>query len=296
MQRRDFLRAAGAALAGEFLGLRGRPAPAGRPPADTVLSPADAVRIDERLWFGRARGWPGQPCGAIAGAYGLSFLGLPYLPDSLDDTGAERLIVNLHGFDCVTLVETCLALARTVRAGGWDASDYARELERIRYRGGRRDGYPSRLHYFEDWLEDNAARGNLRLLAVPPDGEPLIKTIDYMTTHREQYPVLAHDDAAYAALQATEAELNGRARFYIPKERAAGAAPNLQTGDVLAFTTTTPGLLIGHTGLAYRRPDGAMHVLHAPNVGYPVMLSAQPLDAYLAAVPHLTGFMAGRPQ
>jgi hypothetical protein len=203
----------------------------------------------------RARQAPARTAARSPGPSASSFLGLPYLPNSLDDSGAERLIINLQGRLRYAPGNPPGARARGARAR--DVNHYAREAERIRYRGGRRDGYPSRLHYFEDWLEDKAARGNLRLLSVPPDGEPLIKTIDYMTAHREQYPVLARDDAAYAALRATEAELNDRARFFVPQERAAAMAPNLQTGDVLAFTTTTPGLLIAHTGLAYRRPGGA---------------------------------------
>ncbi|HPN47811.1 MAG TPA: DUF1460 domain-containing protein, partial [Bacteroidales bacterium] len=41
------------------------------------------------------------------------FMGSPYITGSLEAPGEERLQVNLRAFDCLTLVETVLALNET---------------------------------------------------------------------------------------------------------------------------------------------------------------------------------------
>ena len=50
-------------------------------------------------------------------------------------------------------------------------------ITRIRYRGGRLAGYPSRLHYFTDWLLDNERRGLIEIITADlggsVDSEPI---------------------------------------------------------------------------------------------------------------------------
>ena len=70
----------------------------------------------------------------------------------------------LTGFDCVTLVESSLAIARAAAVPRARWSAFTHEIERMRYRGGVRAGYVSRLHYFSEWIADNARRGLLREL------------------------------------------------------------------------------------------------------------------------------------
>ena len=40
--------------------------------------------------------------------------------------------------------------------------DFIKNLETIRYRNGVLDGYPSRLHYFTDWIRNNEQKGLVR--------------------------------------------------------------------------------------------------------------------------------------
>jgi hypothetical protein len=47
-----------------------------------------------------------------------TFVGTPYEPGTLELPGPERLVVNLRTFDCVTLVEHALVLARLITRGG----------------------------------------------------------------------------------------------------------------------------------------------------------------------------------
>ena len=73
---------------------------------------------------------------------------------------AEPLTLSLTRFDCVTLVESCLAIGGSAGEAGpptWEG--LGRAVERMRYRGGERRGYGSRLHYFSEWIaEGRAAR------------------------------------------------------------------------------------------------------------------------------------------
>lgn len=297
MNRRTFLRRLGLTAAALAWPTLGPSAVAAGPaiPADWVVAEEDIDDIAARLRAGRVAGWHTLPFGAAVAAYAHSLLGTPYLAHSLDDTGAERLMINLHGLDCLTLTETSLALARTLRIGGRGVHQYAQQLTFIRYRDGRRSGYPSRLHYFEDWLEDNAARTHLQMLSADLGGEVLAKAERWMSTHRDDYPVLARDDTALAAIVAQEEQINARQRYYVPKERIAEAADRIQTGDILGLTTTRADLIIGHVGLAYRTGDGVLRLLHEPNVGYSAMLSDAPLAGYLMSLPQFTGAMIARP-
>ena len=43
--------------------------------------------------------------------FGKKFLGLPYVAHTLELGDTEHLIVNLHGLDCTTFVETVVALS-----------------------------------------------------------------------------------------------------------------------------------------------------------------------------------------
>ena len=297
MNRRTFLRRLGMAAAALAWPALAPASLAAGPsiPADWIVAEEDIESIAARLRGGRTSGWHTLPFGASVAAYAHSFLGTPYLAHSLDDTGAERLMINLQGLDCLTLTETSLALARTLRIGGRGVHQYAQQLTFIRDRGGHRAGYPSRLHYFEDWLEDNAARTHLQLLSADLGGEVLAKAERWMSTHRDDYPVLARDDAALAAIAAQEEQINARQRYYVPKERIAEAADRIESGDILGLTTARADLIVGHVGLAYRTDDGVLRLLHEPNVGYSAMFSDGPLADYLMSLPQFTGAMIARP-
>ena len=55
-------------------------------------------------------------------------------------------------------------VADDVAAPTWER--FGREIERMRYRGGTRAGYTSRLHYFSEWIADGEKRGLVRDLGA----------------------------------------------------------------------------------------------------------------------------------
>lgn len=226
------------------------------------------------------------------------FLGKPYVAGSLnvnsDPSEPETLVCRLDAFDCVTLVEVSVALARTHGREGRDWKIFQSELESLRYRGGQRRGYASRLHYFSDWLRDNAARGVVQDLTPALGGLLDTRPLNFMTSHRSAYRQLAHEQV-WRDVRKTEEALSRLPRPVIPKNRLADAIPLIQSGDILAFTTGVQGLDVAHVGLAVRLDDGNLHVLHAPEKGQNVQITRQPLVPYTQSVAGHTGLMVARP-
>jgi hypothetical protein len=233
------------------------------------------------------------PPGEIMARAGRRFVGEPYVPRTLDPPGPERLIVNLRTFDCVTYVESMLALARVIRAGESDFATFVRELRRIRYRDAIGATYPDRLHYFSEWIAANDARGLVDDI-TPELGARLDSSrVDFMSTHVDAYWQLA-DSTFLRAIRDTEVRLSAQPRPWIPETRIAAVADRIRNGDVIAATSTVPGLDIAHTGLALWI-DGRLHLMHAPLVGSIVEISEVPLAERIVRIEGQDGIMVARP-
>jgi hypothetical protein len=247
---------------------------------------------------------PNVPLGRAAVRIGELARGTPYEAYTLeaylraggDATRAEPLTLWLTRFDCVSLVESSLAVARAARASTstptWD--DFGREIERMRYRVGTRASYASRLHYFSEWISDGARRGLLRDIAPELGAENDTRPLRFMTEHRKSYVALA-DDRVFQQIAAMERSLDDKPRHVIPTARIAQVLHRIQTGDVLGFATSIPGLDVTHSAFAYRDPSGVLRVLHAPLSGGAVEVSHYELPDYVAAIKHSTGILLARP-
>jgi hypothetical protein len=246
-------------------------------------------------------GWDTLPMGESMVQLGLSFVGTEYAPGTLEVAGEEDVVVNLQQMDCVTLVENTLALARFIRMAEPDVlqSDlrtrglYRSLLEEIRYRAGRVDGYPSRLHYFSDWIRDNQVRGLVREITLDLGGEPDVEAIDYMSTHPDAYRQMA-DPFNLTAMKQVEFELSSVPRYKLLEENIPAVASRIENGDIIAATSTVDGLDIAHTGLAYWK-GGALHLLHAPLVGEAVEVSRLPLSERMLRLDTQDGIRVVRP-
>lgn len=267
----------------------------GTEPAAIVVDeePQDSVIAEQRLAWARQEGLDSLPIGELAARIGRTFVGAPYVPGTLEAEGAERLIVNLRTFDCVTFVENSLALARTAKlGGGYDT--FKRELLRIRYRDGKLNGYPSRLHYFSDWIANNEAKGIVRNITRELGGVEDRETIRFMSTNAEKYRQLA-DTAVLREIRETEERVSQSPRYYIPEDRIAPVASRIRNGDVIAATSALEGLDIVHTGLALW-VDDKLHLMHAPLVGKNVEISELPLAERITGIKTQDGIMVARPE
>jgi hypothetical protein len=268
-------------------------------------SPEDARRL--LSWVGtlRAEGLHGDavPLGAAVARAGELALGTPYeafvLEEYLRDGGnpveTEPLRLDLTRFDCVSLVESCLAIARLARAPGdptW--TGFAREVERMRYRGGVRHGYASRLHYFSEWIADGARRGLVEDLGRRLGGVGDRRPLRFMSARPDAYPALAHPGMV-ETIAAMERALDGHARWVVPTERLPEIEPELRSGDVIAFATSIEGLDVTHSAFAYRDTGGTVRVLHAPLSGGVVEVTGGTVTDYVRANRRATGLLVARP-
>ena len=241
------------------------------------------------------------PLGEAVARLGETFVGATYTPATLEVPGPERVVVNLRELDCVTFIENVLALVRLIREDG-DAglsapavakARYESYLRDLRYRGGVLAGYPSRLHYFSEWLSDNEARGRLRQLGRELGGELDREPIDFMSTHAKSYRQLS-EPGVLDAIRAVEARLSaGAGRWYLPEGRIASVAARIRNGDLIAATSTVKGLDIAHTGIALWK-NGKLYLLHAPLVGKSVEISELPLAERIQSIAGQDGIMVGR--
>lgn len=218
-------------------------------------------------------------------AYARHFIGRPYVGQTLEVSDPERLVVNLRELDCTTLVETVCALAITRRQGGTQFADFCRNLERLRYRGGRMDGYMSRLHYFTWWMHDNVGLGLFK--EVRDDSHftaPITVSNHYMSRHAASYPMLAAHPEWTDSIAAMEAQFNGPDGTYLPERftrLSRTALKAINDGDVIAIVTTKDGLDYSHLGFAAWGKDGRLHLLNASMVYKKVVEDSVTLFDYL---------------
>jgi hypothetical protein len=254
--------------------------------------PEDREICKALLEKARERGDSARPVGDLIVEIGLHFLGAPYEAGTLEQKGPEQLVVNLRAFDCVTFVENAVVLAGMIRAGKTALGDYAAALERIRYRGGRRDGYTSRLHYFTDWLRDNGRKGVIREITRELGGIPFRKAFHELTDHREEHLPLRGADA-FRRMRTVEAACSRRTLHCVSKADFRGVEKRIENGDIVAIATDADGIDVSHTGIAVRL-RGRLHLLHASNSAGRVTLSNITLHRYLQARRARTGIIVGR--
>lgn len=228
---------------------------------------------------------PNERVGFIA----RQFLGLPYVAHTLEGN-TEMLTINASQLDCTTFVESVIALAYTVGEGDTSWRDYAKNLERIRYRDGKLNGYSSRLHYISDWIINNNSRKNFsEVTKLIPNASNITKTINFMTTHRDSYKSLA-DNNEYAKILDVEKNFVSHQFPYIKKIniRNKSTSNALKDGDIVALTTKTNGLDVSHMGLI-AIVDGVPHLMHASMKAMKVIIDPLPLYKYLNNSKSLTG-------
>ncbi len=234
-----------------------------------------------------------QPMGKLVADVGKQFLGVAYEEQTLEHGKDEPLTVELEGLDCTTFAETALAIARTIKSGKADFATFTRELENLRYRQGKRDGYLSRLHYFSDWIYDNEQKG---LINQPAKtfGQPLDLEVDFMSTHPESYPVLKENLALVNTLAEQEKVISARRYFFVPKDEVETNESNLKEGDLVGLTTSIKGLDVTHVGIVVDS-GGRKHLMHASTASNQVVISDEPLADFLQNKKSYTGILVARP-
>jgi len=195
------------------------------------------------------------------------FLGRPYQPDPLIGSAdtSEVFTASLDGFDCVTYIETVLALARAS-----NVEDFVGWLRTIRYEHGNVQ-WKRRNHYMTLWI-----RNNLRAGIVKPVSIPAVPT-----TNKER------------VLNVVPGLAPQRVRIKcVPKSAVPRLQRHLQTGDLIFFVSTRKHLDTFHAGIIVR--DGAtLSMRHASRSQGSVV--EQELSDFLKAN-RMAGVIVVRPQ
>ncbi len=194
-------------------------------------------------------------------------LGYPYKSDPLIGSAdtVEVFTASLDGFDCVTFIETVLALARAS-----NVDDFVECLRKIRYVGGRIQ-WERRNHYMTFWIRNNVRQEIIRPVSMP--------AVPKVTRER--------------ILNVVPGLLAQRTRVEcVPKPAAARLDPLLQSGDLIFFCSTRRNLDVFHAGIIVR--DGErVHMRHASRSQGGVV--EQELSEFLKAN-RMAGVIVVRPQ
>lgn len=257
-----------------------------------TCSPKDSTAVESKLV--EIDGMYQGDFGTTMVNIGKSFMQTPYVAKTLEIGDTETLVVNLQGLDCTTFVENVLAFSLLLRQQEMSFDAYLKNLEIIRYKNGSLNGYASRLHYFSEWIANNAEKGLLKDITGEIGGAAITKDINFMSTHRDLYPFLA-DDVNFSKIKASENYLNNQAICVLAQDDIAANEHLIQTGDIIALATSINGLDVTHTGIATREKDGRIHLLHASTGSMEVEVSKKPLADYLKGIKSNTGIMVARP-
>lgn len=225
-------------------------------------------------------------------AIGELFLGTPYVEKTLEITSDESLVINILGLDCTTFVESVIALNRSKDLLKYGLGPFENALTFVRYRAGVRNGYPSRLHYFSDWISDAEAKGILVDITKEIGGIYYSNAPTFMSENPQFYPQLA-DEFTFRAIQMIEKGIANRKYHYIPKAQVQAMESRITNGDVIAITASMNNQDVVHVGFAVEK-NGRIHLLHASTNSKKVEISEKPLHEYLQASKSQSGIMVGR--
>jgi len=238
------------------------------------------------------QGLSDMPLNEIVIDIAMSFPGTEYVGHTLETGGEEKLVINLRGLDCTTFLENVVVLSRLIKQETTAFEEYARELIAIRYRDGKLDTYPSRLHYFSDWLKNNEKKGIVTDITREMGGQPYAKKTNFMTQHRDNYRQLSSDEF-FGEMERIEQELASCDFFYVPQSDVEKIENKVQNGDLIAITSTVDGLDIAHVTIAFHQ-NNRLHIIHASSSLGKVVISEDPLAEYLKKNKSQDGIMIGR--
>jgi len=259
-----------------------------------VFSEKDVEICNSKFTLAVDKSLSAKPINEVIIEIGKSFLKTDYVAHTLEKEGDEQLVINLTGLDCTTFLETTLSFARCIKKGKTSFEDYQNELTFIRYRDGKLDKYPSRLHYFSDWIYNNQQKSIVKDITKEIGGKPIKFKLNFMSENPKYYKQLQDNPEFIALVSKQEKEINSRQYYYIPEDDIEKSESKIQSGDLIALTTNDKGLDIGHVGLAIKMDNGRIHFLHAPQAGSKVQITEIPLSDYVKKIKKHTGIIVLR--
>lgn len=272
------------------------------PPAAPEPTEQDLINAEifDRVYEG-AKSLAHAPMPVLITEIAQQFIGTPYVAHTLEEK-PEELRVFLDKTDCILFVELCSSFALTVKglrivqAGEgkyWlnempsvekDTPSLAllcHNIQNMRYRAGKVDGYASRIHYTSEWILQNQTNGLMQEYSGEL-GEKYEQKFFFMTSHPQQYDAL-QDPEQLAAIREVEQHLNEQEPYaYISHERLQDpeVMVQIQSGDIVCFMSKQgKGIDIAHVAIAFAVGE-EMHFIHASYSAKEVKIEETPLAEY----------------
>jgi len=258
-----------------------------------VYSNESKMRLDSTLSALSKLDLSQKSMNELVSEIGTWFLNTPYVEKTLEIEGEEKLVINFMGLDCTTYLESVVTLARLAKQNRYSFDDYEKELEYLRYRDGQLKEYPSRLHYFSDWIFNNQKKGIIKDITREIGGEIYDNHPSFMSENPGFYPQLSKTEFV-DQIKITEAEIKTRSYYYLPKDSLYSYEDKIKSGDIIAITISMDNLDISHVGFAFEK-NGRIHLLHASSKLKKVVISEKPLVDYLMGNKSQSGVMVCRP-
>lgn len=194
------------------------------------------------------------------------FVGRPYLSNPLCGSSRTKEVytASLDGFDCVTYVETVLAVALAK-----SPADFINALRRIRYNAGEVD-WARRNHYMTGWVASNEDAGFIRNLTSELGAVARTRTLSVVEG-------LATEKVNFGC---------------IPPEKFDAFKGRAETGDILLFVSPRRTLDVFHTGFLIIE-GGRLFLRHASRTRGLVI--EEPLSEFVNSH-RLSGYILVRPQ
>lgn len=157
------------------------------------------------------------------------FLGNPYKTNPLIGSAEqpEVFVAATDGFDCVTYIETVLALARAS-----NVREFTDGLRKIRYERGRVE-WKRRNHYMTQWIRNNTRIGAIRRISAKVPLRTKVRTLNGI-------PGLPPAHTCFEC---------------VPKPAIRRLTRHLKTGDLIFFASTRKHHDVFHCGLLIREGD-----------------------------------------
>lgn len=221
------------------------------------------------------------------------YIGTPYVPHTLEYGDTEKLVVNKKQVDCTTFVEYVIAevLHNCDTLGNFTEQEY---LQKIRYRDGLIDGYPSRLHYISEWINEGVKNNFFTDQTKLHGVDSMYIALSYMSKHPQYYKHLSRSRKNQKAIFETEKKLSGEIVRWVPKDSIPPEGLDwIVDGDIIALTVGIYGLDVSHLGFAVYQGD-KLHLLHASSSKGEVIIEPIPLSLMLKRNKNWTGIRVVR--
>lgn len=231
----------------------------------------------------------GIPTAGLMVMAAKSLYGTPYVAGTLDeDIVREVPRIYLTKTDCIIFVETCLALARTVKEASSEVPGFPAfqaNVIKTRYRGRPPFTYGDRVHYTTEWIRRQ--EGSLQDITLELGGEVYDHPIHFMTSNPSLYKQLADADnipraaLALKKIREVEAGLAKDPMTYIPASKVPSVAGKIRSGDIICFVSSIEGLDIAHVAIALVE-DGKVGFIHASQADGKVEKDRRTIAEYVA--------------